>query len=182
MQHWCSGEPASGFPGEIRHHTPEPCRAFVPIFSLQFNLNATLIPPAALFQRDLLHPVNLRFYWGVCARCTCVTNRWRVAAPTYSLCGCRQNPGWGRELTLRLKVRVWVRQGSALVDTWSGWSERLCGTSAQPSPPRRSLNGDLLLPESCKWEAEVDNRIPTAEVFFFSLLAHPNSLRILKMA
>lgn len=36
-------------------------------------------------------------------------------------------------------------------DLWSGWSQRLCGTSAQSGLSSCSLNGNLSLPHSCKW-------------------------------
>lgn len=51
------------FLGEIACQTWEACFAFVTFFPL-FNLNAMLIPPAALFQMDLLRAVNLR-----CVQC-----------------------------------------------------------------------------------------------------------------
>lgn len=69
MNYWCSGKPVWGFLWEIACQTWEVCRAFVIFFP--FNLNSMLIPPAALFQTDLLRAVNLRFYWGVCSTCLC---------------------------------------------------------------------------------------------------------------
>ncbi len=139
---------------------------------------------------DLLRAVNLRFYWGVCTTCSwrnfarrrnrCWIYRTRRGMDVlcYLPCSVSSVRAENSQKSVMSADKIQVEAENKLqtecvfswkgiwfdcllVHTWSGCRERLCGTSAQPSLPRRSLNGNLLLPESWKWEAE-DNRIPTA--------------------
>ena len=119
------------------------------------------------------------FYHKIIWMCSPPCSSSSVQGNVHGLWCCRRNPSWVRNQIFAGAACVMWRGKEIWFDcvlayTWSGQCERLCGTSAEASLPRRSLNGNLLLPESWKWESE-DNRIPNAVLY---LLPRPNALKV----